>query len=347
MGNYDIEKTAASTGIELAKARSIWVQFSPYFKGAEEAAAKVANLVITDESQKDEMALARKIRLELRDIRIAAKQTHDDLKADILKEGKFIDATFNLIADTTKPIEAELKEKEEYAKRKEAERIARLVADRKAALNALEVDVQFLELAKLSEDVFCAMLQKSERAYVLKKEAERKAEEVRLAAEKAAAEERARIEAENARLRAEAAERARQLAEERVKVEAERRARDEADRREREARDAALRAEQEKQREALRKAQEERERVERELKAKQEAEERARQEEVARVEAQRQAEEAELQRLAAASDKEKLAAYLDAVMTIEVPSVSSDAANGIVMMIRNSLKLCIARVEDL
>lgn len=369
MGNFAIEKVAESTGIELAKARSIWIQFQGHFEGVTDAAAKVANLEITDVSQKDEMALARKTRLELRGIRVAAEKTKKELKADILKEGKFIDATFRLIADTTKPLEDDLKEKEEFAKRKEAERIAQLVSERWEALSALGVDTQFLDLAKMSEEDFGALLQKSELEYEERLEAERKAEEERVAREKTEAEEKARIEAENARLRAEAEEQARQLAEaranaeaalaaERAKLEAERQRRDEADKREREAREAAEKAardareaaakeEREKVEAAIRKAEEESAAAQKALREKEEDDERRRQEEAARVEALRQAEEAERQRLAAASDKEKLSAYFDAVLAVEVPTVSSDTAKGIVMSMSNVLQLCVSRTEGL
>lgn len=342
-----ITKIIEESGVELEKAKRIWVQFEEYFDGAIKCAAEVEGLEITDVSQKDKMKLARATRLTLKNIRIAAEKTKKELKADILKEGRFIDATFNLIADTTKPIEADLLEKEQFAKRKEEELIRRLVSERESALLPLGVDVRFLDLAKMSNADYDALLEKSTREHEERLEAERKAKEERLAREKAAAEERARIEAENAHLRAEAEERERQLAEERAKLEAERRVREEADRRERQAREAAERAEREKHEKEIRKAREEAEAAQRALREKAEAEERAKREEAALLEAQRRAEEEERKRLEAAGDKEKLTVYFDKVLSMEVPTVKSGEAEGILALMRNCIQVCVSRVEKL
>lgn len=335
------------SGIERAKAESIWGNFEEYFKDVSSCAEKVSGLEITDVSQKDEMALARKTRIELKNIRIAAEKTKKELKEGILKEGRFIDATFNLIADTTKPIEADLLEKEQFAKRKEEERIKKLVTERECALLPLGVDIRLIDLAKMSDADYDVLLKKSTREHEERLEAEKKAEEERLAREKAAADERARIEAENIRLRAEAVERERQLAEERAKVEAERRAREEADRREREARELANRAEWDRYAEEIRKAQEAASKAERELRERQEAEERARKEEAALLEAQRSAEEEEKRRLEAAGDKEKLSRYLDKVLSVEVPTVKSNEATGILAFMKSCIQMFASRVEKL
>jgi hypothetical protein len=356
--NIALATIVEQSGLERAKAESIWSNFEPYFNAASECSVKVNGLEITDVTQKKEMKLARDIRLELKKIRVAAEKTKKELKDSVLKEGRFIDATFNLIADATKPIEADLKEKEEFAKRKEAERIKKLVATRENALSLLGVDIRFLDLAKMSDTDYDVLLEKSTREHEERLEMERRSEEEWLAREKAEAKERARIEAENARLRAEAEERERQIAEERAKLEAVRKAaedaarierekRETAERAEREAREVAERAERAKIEEEIRKAQEEVEAAQRALRERQEAEERAKREEVARLEAQRKAEEEERKRLEAAGDKEKLSAYFDQVLSVEVPTVKSGEAEGILALMHNCIKVCVSKVEKL
>jgi hypothetical protein len=338
--NTELSTIVKQSGIELAKAESIWSHFEKHFNAASECGAKVDGLEITDVAQKKEMKLARDTRLELKKIRVAAEKTKKELKDGVLKEGRFIDATFGLIANSTKPLEADLLEKENFAKRKEAERKERLRVERTEKLKPLGVNVQFLDLENMTDEGFEQLLEISQRAYEKRQEEQRKAEEERIAKEKAEAEERARIEAENARLRAEAKERERQLAEEREKREA-------AERAAREAREAAERAEREKREEEDRRAREEAEAAQRALREKQEAEERVRREESARIEAQRKAEEEEKKRLEAAGDKEKLSAYFDQVLSLEVPTVKSGEATGILALMHNCIKVCVSKIEKL
>jgi colicin import membrane protein len=338
--NTQLSTIVEQSGLERAKAESIWSNFEPYFNAASECGAKVNGLEITDINQKKEMRLARDTRLELKKIRVAAEKTKKELKDGVLKEGRFIDATFNLISDATKPIEAYLKEKEEFAKRKEEERKERLRIERWDKLRPFDVvaisNVEFLNMANMTDKEFEQLLDRSQRAY----------------------EERARIEAENARLRAEAEERERQLAEERANFEAARKAaedivrierekREIAERAEREAREAAERAEREKEWTAIQKAREEAEAAQRELREKQEAEERAKREEAARLEAQRKAEEEEKRRLEAAGDKEKLSAYFDQVLSVEVPTMKSNEATGILALMHNCIQVCVLKIEKL
>jgi hypothetical protein len=346
------------SGLERAKAESIWSNFEPYFKAASECSVKVNGLEITDVAQKKEMRLARDTRLELKKIRVAAEKTKKELKDGVLKEGRFIDATFNLISDATKPIEANLKEKEEFAKRKDEERKERLRVERTEKLKPLGVNVQFLELKNMTDEEFEQLLELSQRAHEKRIEEQRKAEDERIAKEKAEAEERARIEAENARLRAEAAELERQFAEERAKAEAARKAAEEearierekreaAERAEREAREAIERAAREKAEEEARQARMEAEKAQRALMEKHEAEERAKREEAARLEAQRMAEEEERKRLEAAGDKEKLFNYFDCILSVEIPTVNSDDASDILGNLHVCIQECISMVEKL
>lgn len=334
-----------NAGIERAKAESIWVQFEPYLDQANAAAEKVLGLEITDVSQKEEMKLARSTRLELKNIRVAAEKTRKDLKEDIVKEGRFIDGVAKLITNATTPIEADLKEKEEFAERKERERVAALVKSRTDALYAVGYDSRFVSLSQLSEDDFSDLLESATKDYEARLAEERRIEDERVAKEKADAEERARIEAENARLRAEAEEREMErakeraeaeakLAAERAKADAERKAREDAERREREAREAAERAERERKEEELRKEREAREAAERELRERQEAEA-----------AKLMAEQEERARLERAGDKEKLSDYVSRLLDVRPPAVNSTHARTILSAVRECIQTAAVKNE--
>jgi hypothetical protein len=328
------------SGIELAKAESIWVSFEKFFEEASACACKVDDLEITDISQKDEMKLARQVRLELRNIRVAAEKKKKELKANVLKEGKFIDTTYNLIAEATKPIEADLLRKEKFAKRKEAERKEQLFRDRTKALQPFYVDTRFISLSDMDAVAFEQLLESSRIAY------EERIEE-RAAREKAAAEERARIVAENERLRKEAEEKGRQIAEACARADAARKAAEDAANKEREAREAVERAERERQEAAVRKANEEAAEAQRLLREKEEEEERKRLEEQSRIAAQRKAEEDEQKRIESAGDKEKLADYFEQIKDVKAPSVNSDDAKDIIALMERSIHVCLKKIEKL
>jgi len=290
-----IENVVKKTGIEIHRAKEIWVEFEPLFEAVNACAEKVEGLEITDISQVDEMKLARKTRLELKSIRVNAEKTKKALKEPIIKEGKFIDETYRLVADTTKPVEEDLLKKETFAKRKEEarleqirkdeeERKAQLRKEREGILAPFGVDTKFMDLEGIPDDEFDGMVDMHRQAYEMQLERERAAEAERVAREKAEAEERAKMAAENERLRREREERERQMAEEMAKVEAERKAAEEVARREREERERQM-AEEMAKVEAERKAAEEVARREREKRERQMAEE------MAKVEAERKAAE--------------------------------------------------------
>jgi hypothetical protein len=364
-----LSKVIADTSLDRVKAESIWVQFEGFFREADACAKKIDGLDITDVSQKGDMQLARTTRLKLKGIRVSAEKTKKELKADILKEGRFIDATYRLIADAIKPVEEDLLEKENFAKRKEEERLANLKARRTSELEQYDVETRYYNLAEMSDEEYSQLVETSRVAHEERLESARKAEAERLAREQAEADERAAIEAENARLRAEREAREREiereLAEERAKVEAaEAAARAEREAREREierelaeerakveAAEAAARAEREarekaereavaaelaRQAEELRKANEEKKRIEREF-LKKEAADRAEQERV----------ENERLRLEKAGDKEKLLAYIHELRTIPVPDLSSDEARKIIVEMDNCILLFARNIERL
>jgi hypothetical protein len=262
-------------------------------------AAIAATIKITDASQTREMKLARDSRLGLVKVRTGAEKVKKDLKGDILKRANAIDAAYNELVGLIKPIEATLLEQETYGERLEAERQARVKAEREAILHQLEVHPAAFpsNLGAMIDSDWAAVQSGHALALEGKRAAEKAAEEARILREKAEAEERERQRIEAARLeeerRVQAEENARLKKEAEAleaKMQAERQAAEEAARVERERVEAATRAAEavviaERERvEAERQA--ERERAERERKAEKEKADA----ELARLEDERQAE---------------------------------------------------------
>jgi len=190
---------------------------------------------VTSEEQREDMAMARELRLKIRNTRTTVESTRKELKEDALRESKAIDGLGGAIRKRLEAVEGYLKEQEEYAKRQaeERERNRREEADR--------------------------LLREKEEREAQEREAARRAEEKRMREENAklrkeAEEREAAIEAER-QLHAEAQARKdaeRNAAEEKARKEREAEARKIAEERERERREAAA---------ALRKAQEEADRL--------------------------------------------------------------------------------------
>jgi len=236
------------SGLEKTKADYILENFTKYFSVAAEWEKRAKEIIVTDESQKEVMAMARIGRLALREKRITLEKERKKLKEQALREGKAIDGIANVLKALIVPIEEYLDKQEHFVeyKKAEEERLAKIEAEKKA-----EEERIAKEKAEAEERERIRI--ENER---LKKEAEEK--EKQMKAEREEAEKKQR-EIEEAAI----AERKKQeqiLAKEKAKVEAERR------------------AAQERERVAAEKARAEKEKYEAELKAKVEAERRAAQE---------------------------------------------------------------------
>lgn len=258
------------SGLEETTAKHIQAKFEKFDITVKEWEKKARELVVTDETQKDTMAQAREARLLLKNLRVEADKTRKDLKEESLRYGQAVQGVYNFIEERIKPIEAHLQEQEDFIKRKEAERKAKLRADREAQVSAyaefIPVNLIFEEMseedftkvleggklqaqekAKREEEAKQAEIQR-QKEEAERKEAERKEAE-RLAAENARiAEENARVAKENARI---AEENARKEAEieakrkEAERKEAERLAAAEKERKEAERKEAEIKAKEE------------------------------------------------------------------------------------------------------
>ena len=103
-----LQKIVQDVGLEKTKAEIVLAKFSDYFKIAADWEAKAKTIVITDDSQTAEMAMARVGRLFLREKRIAVEKTRKELKESLVREGKAIDGISNILKALIVPIEEHL-----------------------------------------------------------------------------------------------------------------------------------------------------------------------------------------------------------------------------------------------
>lgn len=301
--------------------------FQPFETVLTKWEAKAQSLIVTDINQKTEMQQARLARLELKEARVAMDKTRLGLVAGLKARTTKIDATARLIRGKMEELEEQLKASEEFAERHAAKVKAELKLARETELMPLLESPIAIDLSTLAEDQWAKTLADAKLLRQAKIDAAAKAEAERLAKEESDRVERARIAAENERLKAEAAEVARVAEVERKRIEAERaeeqrKAKEERDRIEAERAAERKKAEAEaarvaevarkeleaieaKAREEAATAAKEAARLKAELaaKAKEEAEEKA------RIEAERLAADKAAKKAAAAPDKAKVALF--------------------------------------
>lgn len=221
-------------GLEVGTAAGLKDTFAKYFVDMKPWLERAASLApITDATQVGEMKLARTVRLELKNIRIAADQARKSLKEDAVRYGKAADGICNVIKFAIEPVEKHLQEQEDFIERAEAARKAKLVETRAAALLVYKADPKFFNLAEMPEETFNSLLETHKQAFETAKAQAAAAEKARQDREKAEADAREAQRVENERLKAETAAKDAQIraAEiERLKVEtAARQEKDKAD----------------------------------------------------------------------------------------------------------------------
>lgn len=309
-------------GIEEKDVATIEQAFMPKII-ERDAIVGIYESVINSELTPELSRQAKEVRLKLVKVRTGIADIHKKQKAFYLAAGRYVDAWKNKETAPVEQMESKLSEIETHFERIEAERIAKIESMRKMELEKYDGFIP-VGVGTMDEQVYQNHLNGVKLAFEAKIEAERKAEEQRLAEIKA---EQERIEAqriENERLKKEAAEKEKQLAAERAKAEQERKALEEKARKEREAAEAKLKAEQEAARQAAEKAAAERAKLEAELKAKKDAEIKAENERLAKIEAEKQ----EAAKLTKAPDKEQLIAWLAEIKFAPMPVfASSDSQN--------------------
>jgi len=302
--------------IEAGSAVEIRDGFSPFFAEADEWRVKAMAIKVTDISQKADMAMARVIRLKLKEIRVQANKKREALKENSLRYGKAVQGAYNILEYLIVPLEKSLEEAEKFAEVQEAKRQSELKTSREIQLAPWQQFVPFgLNLGTMTEDDFSKVLAGAKLQHHAKIDAEEKAEA-----------ERQRIREENERLRIENEAKEKALAEERAKAEAERVASEKAAAKLKAENDARLEVERQAAERLAAKA-----KAEADAKLAAERSEREKLEAANRARLQAESDEKERQRIESekalsASDDVKLEAFAKVIESLAYPVVTSDKA---------------------
>ena len=312
----DVQKLVEAFGGPFSEAGAILSDFDKDEDG--NIVPNEKTIVVSSETETELMTEAREKRLILKKARTTVENKRKELKSDIVKQGRAIDAVARYVKEEIQPAEEYLQLQEDFVKIKKEKEAAKLKAERIEKLSKYSEDISLYNLDDMSDEKFESLYDSVKKEYENKVEAQKEAERIRLAEEEA---ERKRIEEqakENARLKAEAEIREKQIEAER-KAEAERLAKVEAEReKERREQLAKLEAER-KKREAV--EQEQREKAEAERKAKLQKEEEDRQ-------------------ALLAPDKEKLISFangLNIVRSEKIPAVKTKQAQDILNQVDKEL----------
>lgn len=343
-------------GIEEGKALVIANSFST--KQAELLSYQSAY----DEIIKSELTIeiskkAKELGNKLVKVRTGIAAIHKVEKAFYLAGGKFVDALKNKLTMNVEQMEEKLEAIEQHFVKLEADRKAKLKADRLELLLPYDVDTEYVSIEEMTEDQFTGFLSNNKLAFETKKENERLAELARIEADKKAEAERL----ERERLEAERIE-SQRLENDRLKKEAEQREKElEAERKRLAAEQAKKDAEQKAELERLAKEQAEKDRLAKiesdrlakiaadekaksdklaaELKAKQEAEDLALANKKARIEAEENEKIAKEKAAFLAPDKDKVRKLYDELLAIKMPEVQSEEAKAIIKLVSESIEI--------
>ena len=326
----ELEAVILEHNIEPDQALSLRNSFQNFIKLTTELEAKAKAIVVTDISQKKEMAEAREIRLELKKIRTDSENKRKEMKESSLRTGSAIDAVAKIVKNIVIPLEDHLEEQEKFAEIQEKLAREKRDHDRYVEITQYTQTPEMYTYKEMTDEVFASLIANLKEAHDRKSKEE---EEARLAQIKK--EQDAKDEAERNRIELERMKR-----EEEVRKETEAKenaARIEQERQAEETRRAEIQKQEEAHQAELAKAEElrkveetEKNRIAEELRLKNEAEENAKREAEEKEKAEREA-KAELDRQASlAPEKDKLFAYAEKLKTIDSPKDLSKAGLEIV-----------------
>lgn len=304
--NPKFTELISKSGIELTKAEAHVSAFHPKLAELSELSRPLSCL---DKENPDHAKIARENRLKIVKVRTGSESIKDELKKALLAESNLIQSAFNLVKDACILTESEYEEIEKYQEKIAAQKREELKQARIALLEPFEVDTTYLPLDIMDDEQFQKLLSSEKEKYeaVLaarakaeadRIDAERLAEEKRLAEIEAEKKRQAERDAENERLKKEAQIREAELAKERAEA----------------ARIAA-----EKQAE-IDKANAEADRIKKELEAKQLEEEKERQ----RIIAEQEEKEARAKALLKAPDQEKVKVFFGQFKQLQFPELQSE-----------------------
>lgn len=332
------EVAQIAQNVSVEKRNEVQSVLNYVFNGVSKMREQLETVVVQDENDKTNMKLAKTIRLGVRQVRLDAEKTFDAKRAEVqaqMLSYKTEDQLWLKAKQTmqilTKEIEENARWKEETRQRFEDEQKELKTQQRMLQVSKVAPEIPRAEFENMNDESFAIFYAGIEKQYNDRIEAEKKAEEERIAKEKAEAEAREQQRLENERLKAEAEEKEKQLAEARAKAEAERKELEEKAREEKAVAEAKLKAEREAK-----------EKLEAELKAKAEAEQKAKREAEAKAAAELKAKQDAEKKAKAAPDKEKLNDFAKMLDELVLPELKSEEANKVL----SDAKTLLAKVSN-
>ncbi len=311
--------------------------FKGYFDKAEKLEEKAKLIKVENENQIEEMGKARDMRLQLKNIRVGVEKKRIELKEDSKRKGKAIDGMANIIKYLIQPIEKHLQDQEDFVKVRQEKKLDILEEKRKNEMLKYTEEIEFFDLRSMNEETYNILIESNRKKYEEAKQAIEKAEQERIAREKAIAVENEKIRIDNEKLKKEAEEREKQ-----AQIEREKQERKESELQIKLKSEAAERdrlAEIEKQKQAkkeaelqekLKKEAEEKQALQNKIdKEKAEAEQR-KQDELKKKQERKEATEKAEREKALAPDKDKLNDLAKDIVNLKMPEVKDEKAKIII-----------------
>lgn len=341
------------SNIEPTKGQQMMQLFVPYFKRMDEVERKIS-ILPSENPSKEDVAMAKAIRKALRDNRLEAERIKKQGKETVIIEGRLYDNLYNIIDNSSKPLEKRCEAIEKWHEIQEAARIESVYQTRKTLCDEIGADTVFTNIRAMSDEQFDAYVAQVQAANAARIEAER-IETERIAAEERKLDERMKI-----RLKHLAANnidgsllQIREISDEQFEAFFMRQmeTRRLAEAAKQQAIEAAKKAEAERAemeriyREKQQQADKERAELEARMKAER-AESEAARAELAKAEQAKRDEATKLQAAALAPDKEKLAFLITQIAGINIPELTTPQAARITAGVKTLLGKVRAYIEQ-
>lgn len=160
--NPDVEQLAVvirESALTVESGHELLTRFAPLAGAARALLITAKTITVTAEDQTGQMAMARTMRLQLRDVRLRSEKLRKGLKDESLKRGKAIDGLHHVVEYLIAPEEARLEEMEKFAERAAAERMRLLAQSRFEALMKYGFNPGQMDLGAMPQEDFDRMLE--------------------------------------------------------------------------------------------------------------------------------------------------------------------------------------------
>jgi hypothetical protein len=172
--NYDgqLIQIVEQSQIEPTKGAQMMQLFVPYFKRMDEVERKISILPAENPSKED-CEMAKAIRKALRDNRLEAERIKKQGKESIILEGRLYDNLYNIIDNSSKPLEKRCEAIEKWHEIEEAKRVEAIYQERKNMCDEIGADTMFVNIRQMSDEQFQAFIDQINAANAAKAEADR------------------------------------------------------------------------------------------------------------------------------------------------------------------------------